>query len=127
MLKVQKNPHINFLESHEKQAKRYKRHVKQIFVFRLVQDMEKWFERLHATQLLHDATLDSSMNDGFLQCKCINMTWGKRGGSLFTRYSTYVLPNDISIFFVEGRKPHMSIMLKPICLSTKMILKSIYL
>ena len=36
-----------------------------------MQDMAKWFGRRDATHLLHDALLDSSMNEVFLQWQCI--------------------------------------------------------
>ena len=36
--------------------------------------MEQWFGRCDATHLIHNASLDSSVNDAFLQCECI-MTW----------------------------------------------------
>ena len=48
-----------------------------------MQDMEKWFGRWDATHLIHDASLDSSVNEAFLQRQCI-MTWEQCGGSRFT-------------------------------------------
>ena len=57
-----------------------------------MQDMEKWFGRLDTTFLLHDASLDSSLNEAFLQRQCI-MTWDKCGGSRITHYTTHVAPN----------------------------------
>ena len=57
-----------------------------------MQDMEKWFGRWDATHLLHDASLDSSVNEAFLQRHCI-MTWDKCGGSHFTHYTTHVAAN----------------------------------
>ena len=39
-----------------------------------MQDIEKWFGRWDATQLLHDTSLDFSMNEAFLKRQCV-MTW----------------------------------------------------
>ena len=52
-------------------------------------DMEKWFGRQDATYLLHDASLDSSVNEAFLQHQCI-ITCDKCGSSRFTHYTTHV-------------------------------------
>ena len=49
----------------------------------------KWFCRWDATHLLHDASLDSSVNEAFLQHQCIT-TWEKCGGAHFTHYTTRV-------------------------------------
>ena len=98
-MRILKNfPHIDFLELHGKQ------------------DMEKWFGRWDATHLIHDASLDSSVNEAFLQRQCI-MTWEKCGGSRFTHYTTHVAPNYKTIFFTErGNRMHRY-MLEPIPLS----------
>ena len=75
-----------------------------------MQDMENWFGRLNATHLIHDASLDSFVNEAFLQCQCI-MTWEKCGGPRFT-HSNYK-----TIFFAErGNRAHRY-MLEPIPLS----------
>ena len=75
-----------------------------------MQDMEKWFGRWDATHLIHDASLDSSVNETFLQRQC--------GGSRFTHYNTHVAPNYKTIFFVErGNRTHRY-MLEPIPLSS---------
>ena len=50
--------------------------------------------------LFHDASLDSSINEAFLQLQCI-MTWGKCGDSRFIHYTTHVTPNYKTIFFTE--------------------------
>ena len=71
-----------------------------------MQDMEKWFGRWDATHLIHDASLDSSVNEAFLQRQCI-MTWGKCGGSHFTHYTTDVLLNYKTIFFTERETLHI--------------------
>ena len=79
--------------------------------------MEKWFGRWDATHLLHEASLDSFVNEAFLQRQCI-MTWDKCGGSHFTHYTTHVAPNYKTIFFAErGNRTHQY-MLEPIPLST---------
>ena len=85
--------------------------------FGWMRDMEKWFRRWDATHLLHDASLDSSVNEAFLQRQYI-MSWDKCGGSRFTHYTTHVAPNyKISIFFAErGNRTHRY-MLEPIPLS----------
>ena len=56
--------------------------------------------RWDATHLLHDASLDSSVNEAFLQHRYI-MTWDKCGGSCFTHYTTDVATNYKTIFFAE--------------------------
>ena len=65
-----------------------------------MQDMEKWFGRWGATHLIRDASLDSSVNEAFLQCQYI-MTWEKCEGRGFTHYTTHVAPNYKTIFFAE--------------------------
>ena len=65
--------------------------------------MEKWFGTWDAIHLLHDASLDSSVNEAFLQCQCI-MTWDKGGGLHFTYYTTHVAPDYKTIFFTEREK-----------------------
>ena len=67
-----------------------------------IENMHKWFGRylgryvvLH---LLHDASIDSSLNEAFQQYQC-TMTWESYGGSYFTSYTTYVAPSYKSIFF----------------------------
>ena len=54
--------------------------------------MENWFGRWDATQLLHDTSLDSSVNEVFLQSQCI-ARWKKCGDPHFTHYTTYIAPN----------------------------------
>ena len=66
--------------------------------------------------MIHAASLDSSVNEAFLQWQCI-MTWEKCGGSRFTHYTTHVAPNYKTIFFAErGNRTHRY-MLEPIPLS----------
>ena len=55
-------------------------HKRKLLCSSCMQDMEKWFRRWEATHLLHDASLDSSVNEACLQRQCI-MTWEKCGGS----------------------------------------------
>ena len=81
-----------------------------------MQDMNKWFGRWDAIHLLHDASLDSSINDAFLQCQCV-MTWDKCGGSHFTHYTTDVAPNYNAIFFADQGNHTHRYMLEPIPLS----------
>ena len=97
-LRFKKVPYIKFLELHGKQAKRLKRPIKTKLCSSWMQDMEKLFDRWDATPLLHDAPLDSSINEVFLQRQCI-ITWEKCGGSRFTHYTTHVAPNYKTIFF----------------------------
>ena len=74
--------------------------------------MEKWFGRLDATHLIHHATLDSSINEAFLQHQCI-MTREKCGDSRL-HIIQHVTPNYKTIFFTEhGRRTHR-FMLEPI-------------
>ena len=93
MLKVQKSPSHRFpkiaWEASKKIQKTYK---SKFFCSSWMQDMEKWFGRWDATDLIHDASLDSSIKEAFLQCQCI-MTWEKYGGSHITHYTTHVAPN----------------------------------
>ena len=85
--------HIDFLELHGKQAKRFKRRIKEKLSIPIgCKIWKKWFGRWDATYLLHDASLDSSINEAFLQQQCI-MTWDKCGGSRFTHYTTHVASN----------------------------------
>ena len=65
-----------------------------------MQEMNKWFERYDAAHLLHDASIDSLMNEVFLQCQCI-MTLEKCQASCSTHYNTYVATNYKIIFFPE--------------------------
>ena len=53
-----------------------KTHKSKILCFGWMQDIEKWFRRWDATHLLHDASLDSLVNEAFLQRQCI-MRWDK--------------------------------------------------
>ena len=113
-LRLKKVPHIDFLELHLKQAKRSKRCIKaKICVPVGCKIFLKWFGRWNATHLLHDASLDSSVNKAFLQCQC-SMTWDKCGGSRFTHYTTHVAPNYKSIFFAERGNCTHRYMLEPI-------------
>ena len=91
-----------------------------------MQDLEKWFGRWDATHLLHDASLDSSVNEAFLQHRYI-MTWDKCGGSCFTHYTTDVATNYKTIFFAErGNRTHIYIF-EPIPLSAIRTIASIWL
>ena len=79
-----------------------------------MQDMEKWFGRWDTTHLLHDKSLDSSVNEFFLQFQCI-MTW--KNVEAHTSHITQVEPNYKTIFFTEqGNRTHQC-MLEPILLS----------
>ena len=90
-LRLKKVPHIDFLESHRKQAKRFKRHVKsKNLCYDSMQDMGKWVGRWSATHLLHGASLDSLVNKAFLQRQRI-MTREKCGGSCFTVHTLYYI------------------------------------
>ena len=82
-----------------------------ILCFNWIQDIKKWFGKWDVTHLLHDTSLNSSINEAFLQCQCI-MTWDKCGGSRFTHYTTHVASNYKTIFFAG--KPYTSNMLEPI-------------
>ena len=81
-----------------------------------MQDTEKWFGRWDARHLLLNASLDSFVNEAFLQRQRI-MTWEKCGGSRFTHYTTHVAPNYKTIFFVERENRTHRYMLEPIPLS----------
>ena len=84
------------------------------------------FGRWDATHALHAASLDSSMNEAFLQHQCI-ITWDKCGGSRFTHYATRVAPNYKTIFFGKrGTHKHRYI-LEPIPLSVIRTIASMWL
>ena len=53
--------------------------------------------------LLQDASLDSSVNEAFLQRQCI-MTWDECEGSRFTHYTTHVILHMLHL----TRKPYSS-------------------
>ena len=63
--------------------------------------------------MLHNAWLDSFVNEAFCQCQCI-MTWEKCGGSRFIGFTTYFAPNYKTIFFFELRNRTHWYMLEPI-------------
>ena len=66
-VRFKKCPWINFLKLHGKQAERGKRQIKTKFCILIgMQDIEKWFGRYDATLMLHDASLDSFVNEAFL-------------------------------------------------------------
>ena len=117
MFKVKKSPSHRLPRiAWEASKKIQKTHKSKILCSGWMQDIEKWFRRWDATHLLHDASLDSSVNEAFLQRQCI-MRWDKCGGSRFTHYTTHVAPNYKSIFFAErGNRTHRY-MLEPIPLS----------
>ena len=81
-----------------------------------MQDKEKWFGRWDVRHLLHDASLDSSINEAFLQCQCV-LTRDKCGGSRFTHYTIDVSPNYKTIFCAEQGNPTHQYMLESVPLS----------
>ena len=91
-----------------------------------MQDMEKWFSRWDATDLIHDALLESFVNEEFLQHQCI-MTWEKCGGTHFTHYTKNVAPNYKTIFFTKWGKRTHQYMLEPIRLSAIQTISSMRL
>ena len=107
MFKIQKSPsHQLSRNVWESSKKIQKTHKSKILCSVWMQDIEKWFGRWDARHLLHDASLDSSVNEAFLQRQCI-MTWDKCGGSRFTHYTTNVASNYKTIFFAErGSRTH---------------------
>ena len=115
MLKVQKSSSHRISKISREASKKIQRTYKSKFLcLGWMQDMEKWFGRWDATHLFHDASLDSFINEAFLQRQCI-MTWEKRGGSRFTHYTTHVAPNYKTIFFAEQGNRTYRHMLEPIC------------
>ena len=71
-LRFKNAPHIDFLELRgEASKKMQKTHKTKILCSGWIQDMKKWFGGWDATHLLHDASLDSSTNEAFLQRQCI--------------------------------------------------------
>ena len=127
MLKVQKSSwHLLPRIAWEANKKIQKMHKSKILCSSWMQDMEKWFGRCDGTHLLHDVSLDSSVNEAFLQRQFI-MTLDKRGGSRFTHYTTHVARNYKTIFFAErGNRTHRY-MLEPIPLFSIQTIVSIRL
>ena len=64
---------------------------------------EEMVWKMDEKHLLHDASIDSSMNKVFLQSHHV-MTWEKIGGSSLIHYIMYVAPNYKTILFAEERK-----------------------
>ena len=83
--------------------------------FGWMQDMENCFGRWDATQLLHDASLDSYVNEAFLQHQCI-ITWDNVEAHASHIYNTHVAPNHKTIFFMERRNRIHQYLLEPILL-----------
>ena len=68
MLKVQNGPpHQLTRIAWEASKKIQKKHKSKILCSGWMQDMEKWFGRWDATHLIHDGSLDSLVNEAFLQ------------------------------------------------------------
>ena len=66
-----------------------------------------WMQDLEARHLLHDASLDSSVNETFLQRQCI-LTWDKCGlESRFTHYITHVAPTKKPYSSRNGKTIHI--------------------
>ena len=125
MLEVQKSPSHRLPRiAWEANKKIQKTHKRNILCSGWMQDLEKWLGRWDARHLLHDVSLDSSVNEAFLQHQCI-MTWDKWGGSHFTHYTTNVAPNYKTIFFVEWGSHTHRYMLEPIPISTIRTIASI--
>ena len=101
-------------------------HKSKILCTSWMQDMENWFGGSDATHLLHDASLDSYVNEAFLQQQCI-MKSNKCGGSGFTHYTTHVAPNYKNIFFAERGNHTHRYMLEPIPLSAIRTIASMWL
>ena len=79
--------------------------------------MEKRFSRWDVTHLLHDASIDSSVNEAFFATPMYH-EMGQIEGSRFTHYTTHVAPNYKSIFFAERGNCTHRYMLEPVPLST---------
>mgnify|MGYP000099513026 CR=1 FL=1 len=72
MLKVQKSPSHRLPKIEWEASKMIQNtHKSNVLCSCWMQDMEKWFGRWDATHLLHDASLDSFVNEASLQCQCI--------------------------------------------------------
>ena len=127
MLKMRQSPSHRLPRiAWEASKKVQKMHKSKILSSGWMQDIKKWFGRWDALHLLHDASLDSQVNEAFLQRQCIT-AWEKSGGSRFIHYTTYVAPNYKTIFFSErGNRTH-PYMLEPIPLSAIRTIASIRL
>ena len=117
MLNVQKCPSHRLPRIVWEESKKIpKTHKSKFFCSSWMQDIEEWFGRWDATHLIHDASLDSSVNEAFLQRQFI-MKWEKCGGSRFTHYTTHVAPNYKTIFFAKRGNCTHQYMVEPIPLS----------
>jgi len=100
----------------EASQKVQKTHKSKILSTGWMQGIKKWFGRWYALHLLQDASIDSQVNEAFLQRQCIT-AWEKSGGSRFIHYTTHIAPNYKTMFFAErGNRTH-PYMLEPIPLS----------
>ena len=73
MLKVQHKPSSDRLPKIAWAASKkiQKTHKSKILCSDWMEDINKWFKRWDAIHLLNDASIDSSVNEAFLQCQCI--------------------------------------------------------
>ncbi|MCO5590826.1 hypothetical protein L7F22_044801 [Adiantum nelumboides] len=117
MIKMRQNPsHQLPTIAWEASKKVQKTHKSKILSSGWMQDIKKWFGRWDALHLLHDASIDSQVNEAFLQRQCIT-AWEKSGGSRFIHYTTHIAPNYKTMFFAERRNHTHTYMLDPIPLS----------
>lgn len=84
----------------EASCKLQKTHKSKILSTGWMQDISKWFKKWNAHHLLHDASLDPTINEAFLQRQCITK-WEAHGGSRFIHYTTHIAPGYKAIFFSE--------------------------
>ena len=96
MVKVQKcQSHRLPKIAWEASKKIQKMHKSKILCSGWMQDMKKWFGRWDATHLLHDASLDSFVNEAFLQCQCI-MTYVEAHASHIILQMLHLTTNSYS-------------------------------
>ena len=88
-----------------------------------MQDMDKWFGRRRVVHFLHDASIDSFVNDAFFPCYCI-MTWGKCGDSQSIHYR-HILHRTTKPYFSLNGEITNEHMLEHNPLSTIQIIASI--
>ena len=109
MLKVQKNPLIEFLEYHGKQRKKSPIDKRKQNILVLVgckirrNDLE---DEMHHTS-------QGVMNEAFFATP-MSHRWERCGGLCFTHYTTYVAPNYKSMFFPKHSCSHEYILLESI-------------
>ena len=89
-------------------------------------DTKIWFGRWEALHLLTEASIDTSVNEAFLQRQCIT-AWEEVGGSRLLHYISCIAPNYKTLFFSERGNRPQAYLLEPIPISAVRTIASICL